>query len=725
MSLRKLTAVLLAGGSIVAALAACGQQAPLGSSGASAPPVASGATFPAGSTMAKLASAGTVRVGTKFDQPLFGLKGLDGKPVGFDVEIAKIVAAKLGIPADKITYTETPSKIREDVIVNNQVDMVVATYTINDARKQKVSFAGPVLRRGPGPDGEGRQHRDHRPGHRSRPRTPGSARSAARRPPRTSRSTSTRRNIVLFDVYSKCADALRNGQVEAVTTDNVILAGLVSTSQGAFKLVGKPFTKEPYGIGIAKGDTAFCQFIDDTLKAAGDRRQLRGGVEGHGRLGAARRAAAADRRRLQLTCSHRAGRRGAARPVPSASEVCLVDALVAEFPRFVEGFFGTLRISLFAAVGALVLGTLLAAFRVSPLPPLRLDRHRVGHGVPQLAARGDAVRVRLRAAAGRACTFPTLGGNAFFWPGVTALACYTAAFVCEAVRSGINSVPPGQAEAARAVGLTFQQTLQRCRAPAGAAHRRATAGQRHHRDDQELGDRRRVRRHRRAVLGRRGQHRAGLLRAVQPHRRRHRLPGDHHPGRARARRHRAADRGQTMTRVSTTFPAPSPAAAPRSARLSRGWRWPGWSCSCSCQLGANGQFDGAKWGPLFNPANPYFLAVWAALGDGLANTLMAAALTLVLALSHRHAAGGGPRCRARGPTGGWSSSVIELLRGLPVVITIYFASRVLPEIGISLPPLWYLVIGLTAYNCVIIAEILRAGVAALPRGQTEAALPSG
>src|SRR4249920_2176480 len=104
MSFRKLTAVLLAGGSLVAALAGCGQQSSLGSSGASAPPVASGASFPEGSTMAKLAAAGTVRVGTKFDQPLFGLKGLDGKPEGFDVEIAKIISAKLGIPADKITY---------------------------------------------------------------------------------------------------------------------------------------------------------------------------------------------------------------------------------------------------------------------------------------------------------------------------------------------------------------------------------------------------------------------------------------------------------------------------------------------------------------------------------------------------------------------------------------------------------------------------------------------
>lgn len=135
-----------------------------------------------------------------------------------------------------------------------------------------------------------------------------------------------------------------------------------------------------------------------------------------------------------------------------------MDALVAEFPRFVEGFFGTLRISVIAAVFALVLGTLLAAFRVSPVPPLRW----IGTAWVTVFRNSPlAVMLFLFAFAlpQVGVRFPTLGGNAFFWPGVTALACYTAAFVCEAVRSGINSVPAGQAEAARAVGLTFQQTL--------------------------------------------------------------------------------------------------------------------------------------------------------------------------------------------------------------------------------------------------------------------------
>jgi glutamate transport system permease protein len=142
-------------------------------------------------------------------------------------------------------------------------------------------------------------------------------------------------------------------------------------------------------------------------------------------------------------------------PAPEATDV---DALINEFPRYWEGFVGTLRLSLFAAVGAVVIGTLLAAFRVSPVPPLRW----IGTAWVTVF-RNSPLAVMLFVFAFAlplvGVKFPTFGGNAFFWPGVTALACYTAAFVCEAVRSGINAVPPGQAEAARAVGLTFQQTL--------------------------------------------------------------------------------------------------------------------------------------------------------------------------------------------------------------------------------------------------------------------------
>lgn len=142
------------------------------------------------------------------------------------------------------------------------------------------------------------------------------------------------------------------------------------------------------------------------------------------------------------------------------------------------------------------------------------------------------------------------------------------------------------------------------------------------------------------------------------------------------------------------------------------------------QLGANGQLDGEKWGPAFNPANQYFVATWTALGTGLVNTVVAAALTLVLALAIGTALAVARITSARSYR--WFVvSVIELFRGLPVVITIFLAARVLPEFGVSLPPLWYLVVGLTAYNSVIIAEIVRAGVNALPSGQSEAAYAVG
>src|SRR4029453_5741542 len=105
-------------------------------------------SFAAGSTMAKLADAGKMTIGTKFDQPGFGFKGLEDAPEGFDVEIAKIIAAKLGIQPDQITWTETVSAVREEVIEQGKVDMVVATYTINDKRKQRVTFAGPYYTAG-------------------------------------------------------------------------------------------------------------------------------------------------------------------------------------------------------------------------------------------------------------------------------------------------------------------------------------------------------------------------------------------------------------------------------------------------------------------------------------------------------------------------------------------------------------------------------------------------
>ena len=246
------------------ALSACG-----GSDGDSDTNVADAPKFAAGSTMAKLADAKKMTVGTKFDQPGFGLKNLEGKPEGFDVEIAKIIAGKLGISADNITWKETPSAIREEVIEKGEVDLVAATYTINDKRKERITFAGPYYEAGQqfmvksddttitGPDTL-----------KANPNVKVCSVQGSTPAENILQYLASPSQLVTFDVYSKCADALRTNQVGAVTTDNVILLGLVGKSDGAFKVVGDTFTKEPYGIGVKKGDTAFCTFVNETLKAA-------------------------------------------------------------------------------------------------------------------------------------------------------------------------------------------------------------------------------------------------------------------------------------------------------------------------------------------------------------------------------------------------------------------------------------------------------------------------
>ncbi|GAA2670814.1 glutamate ABC transporter substrate-binding protein [Actinoplanes palleronii] len=225
--------------------------------------------FAAGSTMERLNKAGSIKVGTKFDQPGFGLKGLSGKPEGFDVEIAKIIVKQLGISTDKIEYVETPSKVREDSIINGTVDFVVATYTINDERKKRIAFAGPYYEAGQnilvkaddatitGPD-------SFKDGTKKVCSVTGST-------PAENIKTYVKdvaSQLVLFDTYDKCVTALDGGQVNAVTTDNVILLGYISKNEGKYKLAGDNFTKEPYGIGVKIDDKDFRTFINDTLETS-------------------------------------------------------------------------------------------------------------------------------------------------------------------------------------------------------------------------------------------------------------------------------------------------------------------------------------------------------------------------------------------------------------------------------------------------------------------------
>ena len=256
------TKVALAAVGLSLSLAACG-----GDGGGGDVDVAENPEFESGTTMADIADKGTVTIGTKFDQPGFGLLGLEDKPEGFDVEVGKIIAGALGIAEEDIEWKETPSDVREQVIEDGEVDFVVATYTINDERKQRITFAGPYYEAGQMLMVKSDNDTITVPEDlKDNPDAKVCSVTGSTPSENIKQYLASEDQLVLFDVYDKCANALRTDQVDVVTTDNVILLGFVSESEDEFKLVGEQFTEEPYGICIKKGDTEFCEFINDTLK---------------------------------------------------------------------------------------------------------------------------------------------------------------------------------------------------------------------------------------------------------------------------------------------------------------------------------------------------------------------------------------------------------------------------------------------------------------------------
>lgn len=278
MNKRRFTRVLLAILAVAMVAASCGDDGggtKATTSGSTATSSGSAATasgppqFAAGTTMATIQARGKMVLGTKFDQPLFGLKNPTNNAVeGFDVEIGKIIAKAIfgADGASKIEYQEATSKVREDVVKDGKVDLVIATYTINDTRKQIIDFAGPYYVAG----------QDIMV--KKANTTIAGVESLAGKKVCTVQGSTSLTNVqakapqadvsITFDKYSLCVEALKDGRVEAVTTDNIILLGFINDDPTNLKLVNKPFTTEPYGIGVKKGDTAFRTFVNDTLEKA-------------------------------------------------------------------------------------------------------------------------------------------------------------------------------------------------------------------------------------------------------------------------------------------------------------------------------------------------------------------------------------------------------------------------------------------------------------------------
>lgn len=279
MKIRTMAAGLLVG---ALALTACGKegspaasdpgQTGTGTGNGSAVPtyaVAQNVDVPGSSTFARIKSEGGVTIGVKDDQPGLGFKDpTTGQYSGFDIEIAKLVAANLGYDPSKITYKVVDSAAREASIANGDVDYYVGTYTITDARKQQVSFAGPYFQAGQDllvrADDTSITGPDTLHGKKVCSVTGSTPIQRVR-----DQGLTEPQNIVEFQKYSQCVEALTTGQVDALTTDDAILRGYAA-QDNTLRVVGKPFSQEPYGIGLNKDDSALRNKIDDILQTALD-----------------------------------------------------------------------------------------------------------------------------------------------------------------------------------------------------------------------------------------------------------------------------------------------------------------------------------------------------------------------------------------------------------------------------------------------------------------------
>jgi glutamate transport system substrate-binding protein len=266
MKLRHLAAGLLVS---TLALTACGKEGSPGAEGSGVTQsAAAGVAVDGSTTFQNISQRGRVVVGVKEDQPGLGFKdATTGQYSGFDVEIARLVAAQLGYGADKIDYKAVPSASREDAISRGEVDYYVGTYTINDKRKQLVSFAGPYFVAGQSllvrSDDSSITSKDTLKGKKVCSATGSTPIQKVRAEKLTEDS-----NIVEFKTYSECVSQLLDKKVDTVTTDDAILKGYAAQNPSRLKVVGKPFSTEKYGIGLPRDDKALRDAVNNILETA-------------------------------------------------------------------------------------------------------------------------------------------------------------------------------------------------------------------------------------------------------------------------------------------------------------------------------------------------------------------------------------------------------------------------------------------------------------------------
>ncbi|MGW0672295.1 glutamate ABC transporter substrate-binding protein [Streptomyces sp. NPDC002746] len=227
--------------------------------------VDNGFRLPDSRTWTQAKKRGYLRVGAKEDQPYLGEKDpATGVYSGFDIEIARMMSASLGFDPKTIRFKTIASANRETALQNGQIDYYVGTYTINDMRKKLVGFAGPYYMAGQGLLVRTDENDIHGPQDLAGKTVCSAAGST---PYQRIAADYPKADLVSYDTYSICVDNLLTYQVDVVTTDDAILLGFAAKAPDEMKVVGKPFSKEPYGIGVPRGDNALRAALNNALEA--------------------------------------------------------------------------------------------------------------------------------------------------------------------------------------------------------------------------------------------------------------------------------------------------------------------------------------------------------------------------------------------------------------------------------------------------------------------------